>query len=178
MKKSYRRPIVPHPSDPTAALVELTRGYWAIIDAADAIEVGRFNWRADDTGKAAVYAARTAYSRGGGKNKVYLHRFIGDRMGLATGLHVDHRSGNSLDDRRSNLRSATSTQNNQNARRRKDNTSGIKGVHFSRQMKRWQSYVGVGGRQKFLGQFSTKEEAVEAVTVARAKLHGDFARTN
>jgi hypothetical protein len=41
-----RRPVRPHPSDPTLALVELTQGKWAVIDAADA-PAFTGKWRAE-----------------------------------------------------------------------------------------------------------------------------------
>lgn len=175
MKKGIIRPVIPHPSDATAALVELTRGYWAVVDAVDAALVGRFNWQVHFDRSGGIRAARTSYVNGR-KEKMYLHRLVGEAIGLGGGL-VDHRDLNGLDNRRRNLRAATRAQNNQNASRRRDNTSGFKGVSRSHNGK-WDAYIGHDGRQTYLGRFLTVEQAASAVTEARNALHGAFARSN
>jgi hypothetical protein len=164
------RPVIPHPTDPTAALVELTKGKWAVIDAADAAEVGRFNWYAAK-GQNTFYAHRKPKS-----GVVSLHRMIATRMGLTMTEEVDHENGNGLDCRRSNLRDATRLQNRRNARLRSDNTSGFKGVFWEKQRQKWHAKLqGDNRRSVHVGFFASKEEAAVAVRAARLRLHGDFA---
>ena len=156
------------------AYVPLTKGYSAVIDAADARWVGEWNWcvhemkRADGTVRA-VYALRNDASC-----TRYLHREI---LGpSAVGLEVDHIDGDGLNNRRANLRPALRAQNMHNQRRRKDNKSGVKGVSWLRRERLWVAAVYLHGKQKRIGYFSSLDEAAAAVATARARLHGDFAR--
>jgi hypothetical protein len=167
------RAVHPHPTDPTLALVELTRGMWALIDAADATAVGEFNW-------SLTRCHRTSYARCGGAPKGCrsLHRFIGARMGLWAG-DIDHKNGNGLDCRRANLRAATKQENLQNMRLSRANTSGVKGVIWHKDRRKWVAQIGItknGRRSNFhVGSFDSIPEASAAVTAARARLHGEFA---
>lgn len=130
--------------DGDVAYVTLSRGHVAIIDAADAPEVGRWNWTAD-VRPHVVYAKRhdTASDR-----QVYLHRAIlGDQ---AAGLDVDHRDCDGLNNRRSNLRTATRLENMRNLRQSRNNLSGIKGVSFHKHSGKWRARIKVAGRKSRL----------------------------
>lgn len=164
------RPIVPHPTDPTLALVELTKDYWAVISAMDGPSVGRFNWYALVTRNGSVYGVRKP-SRGG----ILLHRFVSEEMGLTLTAEVDHENRNGLDCRRSNLRDATRGQNTENTRLRSDSATGVKGLHWYKQTQRWQAKIAHGGRQLHLGYFVDKDEAIKALAEARKEIHGEFA---
>ena len=112
----------------------------------------------------------------GGKNYL-LHRVIWLWMtGEWPKVLVDHENGIRDDNRWRNLRAATSQQNQSNSKRRSDNASGEKGVRFHKQRKKWTAQVSIDGKNKHLGVFSNKEEAMEAVRVKRQELHGEFAR--
>lgn len=87
---------------------------------------------------------------------------------------IDHRDGDGLNDRLGNLRAATSSQNRQNARLRRDNKYGVKGVQLVKGA--WHGHITAWGKQQHLGCFATKEEASAAVEDARTRLHGEFAR--
>ena len=148
------------------AYVPLTRGYEAIIDAEDAPLVAQYNWRAmvDDR---AIYAVR--HKAGGGS--VLLHREL---MEAEHGYEVDHIDGDGLNNRRSNIRAATKTQNQWNRRRPVTNKSGVKGVYWSAREKRWLAQIGVRGKRIHLGYFSDLEAAAAAYAAACTKLHGEF----
>jgi hypothetical protein len=92
-------------------------------------------------------------------------------------VQVDHINGNGLDNRKANLRLATVAENSQNARRRKDNASGFKGVYWDKYWKRWKAQIRYDGKCKRLGTFSTPEEAHEAYCRAAQDFHGQFANT-
>lgn len=87
------------------AYVPLTQGKEAIIDAEDAERVGTKRWHAMMTSDGKRWYAR------GGSERIYLHRFIVDPDRKD---YIDHWNGDGLDNRRSNLRSATNQQNAQN----------------------------------------------------------------
>lgn len=80
------------------------------------------------------------------------------------------------DNRISNLREATRSQNAMNARKQRDNTSGFKGV--SRWRGKWQAKIQRDGKQRFLGAFSTPQDAALAYKNAAINLHGEFARVS
>ena len=88
---------------------------------------------------------------------------------------IDHINGNKLDNRISNLRECSKSQNGMNRGKQKNNYSGISGVCWNSSAKKWQAYIKVDGRQIYLGLFSDKQEAAEVVTESRKKLHQDFA---
>lgn len=89
---------------------------------------------------------------------------------------IDHRNQIKHDNRIDNLREATGSQNGANTGKRIDNTSGFKGVSWSKQSRRWQAHIRSHGRSKYLGLFDTPEEAHAAYVEAAHCLHGEFAR--
>ncbi len=92
-------------------------------------------------------------------------------------FYIDHVNGDETDDRWENLREATQRLNNANARKRKDNKSGIKGVHWDRERRKWFAAINDAvGHRRNLGRFSTIEEAENAYKRAAKALFGEFAR--
>jgi hypothetical protein len=89
---------------------------------------------------------------------------------------LDHIDGNRVNNKIENLRPATPFENNRNARTRKDNTSGIKGVYWNKRAKKWMAKIKINKERKHIGCFKTLEEAAEAIKKAREELHGEFAR--
>lgn len=158
--------------DGNVGFVPLTKGLYATVDAADADLVGAFNWCAQ-VGPSNTYAVRNYKNDRGGLTMVLMHRLI---LGVEAGF-VDHRDGNGLDNRRSNIRPATIGENARNARIRSDNTSGYKGVSFHKVTGRWSATIAINGKSKHLGLFGTPEEAHAVYCVAAKEMHGDFART-
>lgn len=87
---------------------------------------------------------------------------------------VDHINGVRHDNRWENLRAATKAQNCQNKNSKKG-LSGIKGVHWHSQHKKWYVGVTVSGKNKFIGLFEDLEAAELVAILAREKYHGEFA---
>lgn len=83
---------------------------------------------------------------------------------------LDHINGERDDNRVSNLREVTASENAQNKRRaRSDNSTGVLGV--TRNYKRFRAQIGVGGKLVNLGSFATVEEASAAYLAAKRELH-------
>jgi hypothetical protein len=90
---------------------------------------------------------------------------------------VDHINGEKDDNRWSNLREATYSQNSANRKAMVRNKAGIKGVSWCERDSAWRAYICARGERRALGSFQTKEEAAEAYARAAKQLHGEFART-
>jgi hypothetical protein len=149
------------------AYVPLTKGYEAIIDAADAEIVGQFNWHVI-CHPTVIYAARNI-----GKSVIALHRVL---IGPPLGFQVDHIDGNGLNNIRSNLRLATPSQNTCNSRRNRLNTSGFKGVRRETGRDRWRAQIQVNKIKMDLGMFESPEAAYAAYCAASERFHGEYGR--
>jgi hypothetical protein len=90
---------------------------------------------------------------------------------------VDHRDGNPLNNRFSNLRLSSHSNNVANQSRKQSNTSGFKGVHRDRRRGKWIAQIKKDGRQYRLGRFATPEDAHAAYVAKARELFGEFART-
>lgn len=113
------------------------------------------------------YAARTVNG-----TTVYMAREI---KGNPKGKKVDHRSHDTLDNRRRNLRSVTHSQNMQNrAGARRNTLSGVRGVSWNTAIKKWVAYIKIGRRNKYLGSFFSIKSASRAYAKANKKFYGRF----
>jgi hypothetical protein len=88
---------------------------------------------------------------------------------------VDHIDGNKLNNNIDNLRVASRIQNQQNAKIRADNKSGIKGVSWYKKTNTWRAVIKINGKFKHLGLFKDIDDAKNAVVNARNLYHGIFA---
>lgn len=154
------------------AIVPLTKGLHAVIDAKDARFIEGFNWQAAVSGRS-VYAQRHVRENGK-RNAVLMHRVLADAPG---GLEVDHIDSDGLNNRSGNLRVVTKAQNQQNARAKVTNTAGFKGVTLHKMTGRWQAKICANGIYHHLGLHKTPELAHAAYVAASATYHGEFGRT-
>jgi hypothetical protein len=116
--------------------------------------------------------------RNNGKRKtINIHRLVAQAF-IANPEHkkcVDHIDNNRTNNKVSNLRWATTSENNMNKCKQSNNTSGIVGVSFHKKQKKWHARITIDGKQKHLGCFTTLQEAKEARIKAVNKCFGDFA---
>lgn len=84
--------------------------------------------------------------------------------------------GNCQNTRIENLREATQSQINCSAQKRKDNTSGYKGIYLHKLTGRYVAQITKNKKYYHLGFFDTPKEAYKAYCKAAKKLHGEFAR--
>lgn len=162
--------------DGNLAYVPLTQGYEAIIDAEDVALVSGKLWSAKVV-RRRDGSVRTVYARAfvpgeRGQRSLYMHTEI---LGVE-GAMCDHRDCDGLNNRRENLRPATPRENMQNARMRRDNTSGVKGVCWHKARAKWRAKIKVDGKTVSLGYFHSKDDAGAAYIAASLRFHGDFAR--
>lgn len=113
------------------------------------------------------------------KNKTYyLHQIIYMYFYGYIPNYIDHKDGDSLNNRIENLREATQSQNAANQRIRKNNKSGIKGVRFNEKYGKWTAAIMVNRKHISLGCHMTVDEAKKAYEVGSKKYFGEFARPN
>ena len=154
---------------PSIAYVTLSQGLFALINSDDIPLIGHLNWYAHYDPLGDRYYA---YSNDVGGKTRKLHRMI-----LDTALLVDHRNRNSLDNRRQNLRAATPSQNQANAKTKINSATGFKGVWLDQKRGKYLAYVIKEGKTHYAG--TSYNSALEASAARQAKaqeLFGDFAR--
>lgn len=143
--------------------IELTKGMRAIVDDDDYERVNSLSWHFNGR-----YAARRE------KNKtVLLHRLI---VETPDGFVTDHINGNRLDNRKSNLRICTQSQNRANSVKPKTNTSGYKGVCFDKRLKKFRAYIRKDGKMHNLGLFLSAKEAHSVYAEKARELFGEYSR--
>ena len=130
---------------------------YAMVDLIDLPLVEGKNWCKTSHG----YACRNARV-GGVFKQEYLHRLI-----LGGEEYVDHINGNRLDDRRSNIRHCTQSQNMLNQKPQTQSKSGIKNIYQIG--RKWQVRVMVGGRRVYGGKFIDLDDAVACATKIRSE---------
>lgn len=147
--------------------IPLTRGKVAIVDDGDFPELSKHKWYAR-IGRHKPYAVRT-----GSRNEIIrMHRVI---MNAPDGLEVDHISGDTLDNRRANLRICTRGQNAANIPSNR-NKNGFKGVHKS--YRKFHAKISCKRVRYHLGPHTTPEEAARTYDRKAIELFGEFASLN
>ncbi len=172
MSIKTKRAII-FPVGPSIAYVPLTQGKFSLIDSDDIGLLGAFNWSANRNKSTGGFYARRGQRRGQkGTKTIPMHSSV---CVARDGCAVDHRNGNTLDNRRENLREADRIQNARNSRISSRNSSGFKGVYASGS--KYQAQIKANGKQIYLGTYDTAEAANEIRKNAAAIHHGEFART-
>lgn len=150
----------------------MVKGYKFLIDEVDAKAVGAFTWYLQKTHRK-IYA-RTETKLDGRRVALGLHRMI---TAAPKGMEVDHVNGDTLDNRRKNLRVCTHLQNMGN-NRQPAGESGFKGVWKSHRGNGWVAIIKHKGKRYSLGTFKEKKQAAVAWNKAAKKFRGEFACLN
>lgn len=152
--------------------IQLTQGKVSIVDDEIFDELNRHKWFARPNGFGKFYAARSS-----GKEDNYeivlMHRYI---LNTPKGMVGDHINGNTLDNRKSNLRNTTYSQNSMNRKANKTNISGMKNITITK-YGTYSVIIGIKRKCVFYKTFKSLEEAIKAREEALNKYHGEFART-
>jgi hypothetical protein len=153
--------------------IKLSRGKFAIVSDKDYEELTKYNWHYSSIG----YAVRNVRIDVNKYDCVYMHRQL---MGLTKGdgLLVDHVNGDTLDNRRENLRVCTKTENQCNQRPRHTRASIYKGVGWYKRDKKWRARISVNKTNIEIGKFTCETCAARAYNEAAQIHHGEFAWLN
>lgn len=151
------------------------QGHFALVDDEDFAWLDQWKWCYKEG-----YVARTEFIKGSG-NKfrfIRMHRLI---LGLANHspgeLEGEHKNGNGLDNRRSNLRTSTRSQNMANTSRRSTNKTGFKGVsRLGGRSKRYAARIMINYKVINLGNYLTPQEAHKVYSAKAKELFGEFAK--
>lgn len=160
-------------------LIKLNRNLFAKVDIQDYGELSKHKWyaRKRSDGKA-FYAARAIYH----KNKQTILKMPEAIIGKKEGFIIDHINGDTLDNRRCNLRQATHQQNMCNGKitKTKKSTSKYRGVYRKKgkKIRPWVASIANKNTQIHIGYFQTEKEAALAYDKKVRILHGEFSITN
>lgn len=150
--------------------IKLTKGYETLVDDEDFDYLNQWQWYFGHG-----YAVRTQNNYPNKPYQVRMHRVI---LGTPEGMDSDHINRNRLDNRRSNLRVASRSQNGANTFVEKSNKSGYKGVSWKKSNHKWCTQITFSGKTIHLGLFVNIKEAAKAYNEAARKYHGNFAVLN
>lgn len=154
--------------------IPLTQGKFAIVDDCDYKRLSEHKWQAVKSAK----SAKTWYARrclSGTKTYIKMQHAV---LGVDRSVLVDHRNRNGLKNTRDNLRVCTLSQNSINRGMLSSNTSGYRGVAWSKQDKKWKSTIMLDGVSKHLGYFFCLIKAAKAYDKAASDYYGEFAYQN
>jgi hypothetical protein len=154
--------------------IYLSQGKFAIVDDEDFEWLSKWKWSL-----CSGYAVRKIYLGnidGKYKSKRFsMHREI---MKVSKELKIDHINRNRIDNRKINLRTCNATQNLMNKKHQKNSASGIKGVRWREDIKKWHVEIQANKKRFYLGVFIEMSDAINAYNDAAKKYHGEFAFLN
>jgi hypothetical protein len=143
-----------------------------LFDIEDYDLIKNFYWSVDSKGYAIAINREDK-----NKKHILMHRLITGVCDVS-GVEVDHIKHNKLDNRKSELRTVTKSQNMQNQSLSIANTSGVKGVSFYKKTSKWRAHIQLNKKFIHLGLFDNFEDAVKARKDAENKYFGEFSYDN
>jgi len=147
-------------------------GTIVLVDNEDEELVSKYSWSCMRCGVSLTLNTYLYATAREGNKKILMHVLI---MNPPNGMQVDHVDYNGLNNKRSNLRICTQSQNMRH-NRRLAGISGFRGVDPING--RWRARIKVDNKVFHLGMFDNVEDAAEAYDIAATRYGGEFARTN
>ena len=156
-------------------------GLFALVDDEDFIKLNQYDWYPRKDNKKNFYAQRSEYlGKIDGKYRqttIQMSREI--KRVTDPKIPIDHKNGNTLDNRKENLRITTKSGNNSHLHGLKsNNTSGFRGVTKNKEYPKgrlWRARIySKDGKRIVLGQYTTAEEAARAFDKAAREIYGEF----
>lgn len=144
----------------------INHGIEFIFDLEDYDRIKKYGWR--DTPYGYIEAADPSGSR-----PIKIHNLIMKNRNMR--YMYDHINRDKTDNRKCNLRKATTAQNTKNASISKRNKSGVSGVRFNTRANKWVAYITCDYKRYNLGTFEDFDSAVRARLLAEKEYFGDFA---
>lgn len=146
-----------------------------LIDDADLPLVSKYTWYLF---RRKERRRHYAYANVNRRGIVLMHRML---MRPRKGRQVDHRNGDGLDNRRSNMRTCTSSQNGMNKGPARKSATGLKGVSFRPASRGQNKYAAQGrafGGWFHIGRYATARAAHRSYVAWAKKAHGEFFRAS
>ncbi len=156
--------------------IKLTQGKIALVDNEDYEFLMQFKWYARFDKKGNYFYAVRSLKINGKQTTILMHRVI---MGVIDSkIHIDHVNHNTLYNCKSNLRVATTSQNQANRRSQKNSTSKYKGISWHKRDNNWQVSIQKDKKTFHIGGFENEADAALAYNKKALELFGEFANLN
>jgi len=148
---------------------------FTLVDDKDYVVLNKYKWTASRQRPTGTFYALRGIYRDNKWTTLSMHLMI---LGNVEGKEIDHRDRDGLNNQRHNLRHCTNTENQRNRVAPINNSSGYKGIGWSKRDNRWRARLAYNGKDIYIGQFKCLIKAVEAYDKAVVKYHGEFAQLN